>query len=90
MSNFIKLITMEANQITRRFFVTFDSLIESGKIEGKQTGFCERHGINRTYFGQARTKQWIQLRPDTIAALCTEFPTVNLEYIMLGTGPVFK
>ena len=33
---------MEANQITRRFFVAFDSLIESGKIEGKQN---ERHKI---------------------------------------------
>lgn len=81
---------MEQNEITKRFFVAVDSLKDSGRFEGGLKAFCERHNLNRTYLSSARNNPSIGIRPETIAALCNDYKEVSLDYIMLGTGTVFK
>lgn len=82
-------ITPEGIAINKRFFEVMDMIIAQKRLRGLQT-FTREHGLN---FGNLCT---IKNNPEThfvktewIAYLMQDFDVCG-DYILLGTGPMFR
>lgn len=82
-------ISPEAKAISDRFFEAFGVLTRQKKIKGLKT-FGEIYGFNQGNLATLKnhTDRCI-LKPEYIAILTRDF-NVNPEWILLGTGSMFK
>ena len=82
-------ITDEGLNITKRFFLALDTLQIKKEIRGVKS-FTDRYGLNYWNFSTIRKEpEKLIIKTEWLAYLVSDY-NVSAEWLLLGTGSMFK